>query len=114
MGVEGLRGLTPSRLPLVGLVLGAGGPLLGRLVLTVLPPLLQLEVDEFPHHPGLREADSRQARHPTEERNQKVPKVQHLCVNTCGSSSGGKKERSSGNRKVAGSIPRLLLLAKCS
>lgn len=30
----------------------------------MLPPLFQLEVNEFPHHPSLRQADCRQTSHP--------------------------------------------------
>lgn len=48
----------------MGLVLWTDCFLLRSLVLTVLPPLFQLKVDEFPHHPGLRQADGRQAGHP--------------------------------------------------
>ena len=64
-GTEGPCRLTPRRLPLVRLALGTGCLLLGPLVLTVLPPLFQLKVYKFPHHPGLCEADSSQAGHPT-------------------------------------------------
>lgn len=56
--------LTPGRLSFVRLVLRTDGFLFGRLVLAVLPPLFQLEIDEFPHHPGLRQADSSQTSHP--------------------------------------------------
>lgn len=45
--------------------------LLRGLVLAVLPPLFQLEVNEFPHHPGLRQADCCQTSHP-EEKGDKV------------------------------------------
>lgn len=48
----------------MGLVLWTDCFLFCGLVLAVLPPLFQLEVDEFPHHPGLRQADGRQAGHP--------------------------------------------------
>lgn len=47
--------------------------LLGCLILTVLPPLLQLEINELPHHPGLSQADRCQARHP------KGGKVDEIC-----------------------------------
>ena len=67
-GTEGPSGLTPRRLPLVRLALGTGGLLLGPLDLTVLPPLFQLKVYKFPHHPGLCEADSSQAGHPMERK----------------------------------------------
>ena len=64
--------LTPCWFPFVRLALWADRCrrrlLLGRLVLAVLPPLLQLEVNEFPHHPGLCQADSCQTSHPEGER----------------------------------------------
>ena len=75
-GTEGPSGLTPRRLPLVRLALGTGGLLLEPLVLTVLPPLFELKVYKFPHHPGLCEADSSQAGHPTERKKKKV----HPCL----------------------------------
>lgn len=56
--------LTPCRLPFVRLALWADCLLLWGLVLAVLPPLFQLEVNEFPHHPGLCQADSCQTSHP--------------------------------------------------
>lgn len=46
------------------LALRAHRLLLGGLVLAVLPPLLQLEVNEFPHHPSLGQADGCQTGHP--------------------------------------------------
>lgn len=48
------------------LALRADRLLLRGLDLAVLPPLFQLEVDEFPHHPGLRQADRCQTSHPEE------------------------------------------------
>lgn len=60
--------LTSGRFPFGRFALGADRLPLGGLGLAVLPPLLQLEVDEFPHHPGLCEADSGQAGHPGEGR----------------------------------------------
>lgn len=62
MGSSG--GLTPGWVLLVGLALWADSLHLGSLALAVLPPLLQLEVDELPHHPGLGQANGSQARHP--------------------------------------------------
>ena len=56
--------LTPCRLPFVRLALWADCLLLWGLVLAVLPPFFQLEVNEFPHHPGLCQADSCQTSHP--------------------------------------------------
>lgn len=56
--------LTPCSLPFVRLALWADCLLLWGLVLAVLPPLFQLEVNEFPHHPGLCQADSCQTSHP--------------------------------------------------
>ncbi len=56
--------LTPCGLPFVRLALRADRLLLRGLVLAVLPPLFQLEVNEFPHHPSLCQADGCQTSHP--------------------------------------------------
>lgn len=59
--------LTPRRISFVRLALRADCFLLRGLVLAVLPPLFQLEINELPHHPGLRQADSCQTSHPKRE-----------------------------------------------
>lgn len=61
---DGPGRLTPRRIPFVRLALRADRFLLRGLVLAVLPPLFQLEINELPHHPGLRQADSCQTSHP--------------------------------------------------
>lgn len=58
------RLLTPRWFPFMKLALWAKRLLLRRLTLAVLSPLLQLEINELPHHPGLSQADGCQARHP--------------------------------------------------
>lgn len=49
-------------------LLGAGcGPLPAALLVPVLPPAPQLEVDEAPHHRGLEEAHQQQHTHSEED-----------------------------------------------